>query len=241
MASRPSRSGGAGVPPGGTTTPREELADGGPPGLPEARTAKPTQKGPRPRAGGGAKRNAGSAARRRKTAGRRAERRHAVRKGRVQTDCCASWRAVPLAFFSSEGPDHKTRAPARRENAGACLNEKNRILRPPRSLHRRNVSRHESAARQYRAQPGARPHRPPHPGRGCPLALGPTISSHSGICAPTGVAAAPAAAAASRENVSTAICRRCRRARATASASCCAPRARAPAPAPFLQNNRHRR
>jgi hypothetical protein len=29
-------SGGAGVPPGGTTTPREELADGGPLGLPEA-------------------------------------------------------------------------------------------------------------------------------------------------------------------------------------------------------------
>src|SRR5450759_1583259 len=28
-------SGGAGVPPGGTTTPREELADGGPLGLPE--------------------------------------------------------------------------------------------------------------------------------------------------------------------------------------------------------------
>ena len=39
------RSGGDGVPPGGTTTPREEFADGGPQGLPEARKAKPTQKG----------------------------------------------------------------------------------------------------------------------------------------------------------------------------------------------------
>jgi len=33
----PTHSGGAGVPPGGTMTPREELADGGPCGLPEAR------------------------------------------------------------------------------------------------------------------------------------------------------------------------------------------------------------
>src|ERR1035437_7871037 len=48
MASRPSRSGSVGVPPGGTTTPREELADGGPQGLPEARTAKPTQRGAEP-------------------------------------------------------------------------------------------------------------------------------------------------------------------------------------------------
>jgi len=32
---RPTHSGGAGVPPGGTMTPREELADGGPSGLPE--------------------------------------------------------------------------------------------------------------------------------------------------------------------------------------------------------------
>jgi hypothetical protein len=41
-------SGGAGVPPGGNTTPREELADGGPCGLPEARKAMPTQKGAEP-------------------------------------------------------------------------------------------------------------------------------------------------------------------------------------------------
>ena len=32
----PTHSGGAGVPPGGTMTPREELADGGLLGLPEA-------------------------------------------------------------------------------------------------------------------------------------------------------------------------------------------------------------
>jgi hypothetical protein len=36
MNAPPKLPGGAGVPPGGTTTPREELADGGPSGLPEA-------------------------------------------------------------------------------------------------------------------------------------------------------------------------------------------------------------
>jgi hypothetical protein len=38
--------GGAGAPPGGTTTPCEELADGGPSGLPEAQKTMVTQKAP---------------------------------------------------------------------------------------------------------------------------------------------------------------------------------------------------
>jgi len=69
-----------------------------------------------------------SAARRRKTAGRRAERRHAVRKGRVQTDWPAPPGAPSPSLSSSEGPVSKTRAPARRENDGACPNDENRIL-----------------------------------------------------------------------------------------------------------------
>src|SRR5664279_2294123 len=46
-----------GAPPGGTMTPCEELADGGPRGLPEARKAQPPKRGRRLRAGGRAKRN----------------------------------------------------------------------------------------------------------------------------------------------------------------------------------------
>ena len=67
MNAPPKLPGGAGVPPGGTTTPREELADGGPLGLPEAQKTMVTRR-QRLRAGGGTKRNAGSAARRRNDA-----------------------------------------------------------------------------------------------------------------------------------------------------------------------------
>ena len=71
--------GGAGAPPGTTTSPREELADGGPQSLPEARSERPTRKAPRssePEAGqsGFPKARPGAAV---KTPPRRAERRRA--------------------------------------------------------------------------------------------------------------------------------------------------------------------
>src|ERR1019366_8376416 len=50
-------SGGAGAPPGDITIPYQELADGGPLGLPEARKTRPPKRGRRLRAGGRAKRN----------------------------------------------------------------------------------------------------------------------------------------------------------------------------------------
>ena len=53
----PARSGGAGAPPGGTTTPFEELADGGPLACPRLEEQSPPKRGRRARAGGGAKRN----------------------------------------------------------------------------------------------------------------------------------------------------------------------------------------
>jgi hypothetical protein len=141
-ASQAARSGGAGVPARGALRPpaRSSLTAG--------RQACPRLEGQGPPKRGAApeSRRRGEAERqkarpgRRKTAGRRAERRHAVRKGRVQTDWPAPPGTPSPSLSSSEGPDSKTRAPARRENDGACPNDENRIPRPPRS-HRAHDAR----------------------------------------------------------------------------------------------------
>ena len=57
--------GGAGASPGGTMTPCEELADGGPQGLPETRKARSPERDRRLRAGGRRNGASESAARRR--------------------------------------------------------------------------------------------------------------------------------------------------------------------------------
>ena len=88
--------GGAGAPPGGTTTPCEELADGG--------RQCPSE----------------SAARRRMNAGRRAERRHAAARSRAHKARSRLLARRPPRLFG-EGHLDRPRALARRENDGACL------------------------------------------------------------------------------------------------------------------------
>ena len=131
-------SGGAGAPPGGTTTPCEELADGGPfTACPRLRMRAATQKGPGLRAGGRLRRSTekrGPAPQgKRRTARREAPR---VRK----TDACKKRTVAPLGAPSPslfrEGPNAPRRrgennsgAITRRENDGACPNV-NSLCRP---------------------------------------------------------------------------------------------------------------
>src|SRR5487761_2013868 len=93
--------GGAGAPPGGTTTPCEELADGGPRGLPEVRKERLTQKAPRV-----SSRRQGETDRQKarpgaaKTPPWRAERRPRSPKGNAarRKDWCAARCAIPSRF-----------------------------------------------------------------------------------------------------------------------------------------------
>ena len=79
MNAPPKLPGGAGAPPGETTVPCQELADGGPPGLPEARRARPPKRGLAPQS-----RRQGETARQKARPGAvttlrwRAERRHVL-------------------------------------------------------------------------------------------------------------------------------------------------------------------
>jgi hypothetical protein len=99
------RSGGAGTPPGGTTTPCEELADGGPLGLPEALRQGLPKGTSVERAGGEAKRSV----RKRGPAlyGRRdGAPRGATpsREGVTKTKCRAHRRAIPSTFCRGSTP-----------------------------------------------------------------------------------------------------------------------------------------
>ena len=92
------RPGGAGAPPGGTKTPRQELADGAccsPRPKPERRDAPKGVAASGPKAKKPPKAWPGC----RESAGRRAERRHACPQGpRAFKDSALSRRAVPLSF-----------------------------------------------------------------------------------------------------------------------------------------------
>ena len=121
VASQGTRSGGAGAPPGGTMTRREELADGRAFRPAEADGAA-AQKGPRrrPKAGDWSPEARPGAA---KTPRRRAERRHAGPKARVHIRTGrAAWRAVPLAFLGGDFPRSLVirQAASGSQTSGAC-------------------------------------------------------------------------------------------------------------------------
>ena len=110
MNAPPKLPGGAGTPPGGTTTPCEELADGGPSGQPEASRNAATQKVPTPRSQRqgetvGQKARPGAD----KTSRWRAERRHAPATVREELQWSRRWARHPLVFRGGERGRRRTR------------------------------------------------------------------------------------------------------------------------------------
>jgi hypothetical protein len=123
MNAPPKPPGGAGAPPGDTTVPCQELADGGPPGLPEARNPRPPTRGPLAKPEARRHGQPKSAARRRNENAAMARREApAFPKGCAASkdNGRAAWRAISLDSFG--GGEGNTGVPGAAKNTGddAC-------------------------------------------------------------------------------------------------------------------------
>ena len=139
---------------------------------------------------------------------------------------------------SGVGRDDSANMP---QTNGACLKCRKPNSAPVSIASRTGCSTSPTPSSRQSSAAMRPPPPAPSPAPRPPPGAGPTTSSRSGNCAPTGVAAARGAAAASRAPASIVICRRCRRTRATASGSCCAHAGRAAlASAPAQNRSRPR-